>query len=906
LSRASRKRSQRSIDFAVLTPTAMEYDSMCAELTDGRSADDPSWPAMLGTIGPHRVAVFLSGKGQEPTAATMTLVAERYRPRWALLVGIAGGTRKLHRGDLIVANFVYSVDYGKLVEREFLRRPELDWSADPALSSRGSLLAEGVERPWISEIHVERPDGKPASVSKSVIGYVGSSDKVVDDLAYPMIVDGLRNATEIDVFEMEAAGAGIGARARNVGLLMIRGISDEPHHEGSNPGAGSDQRALWKRYASHIASVFARHLISSMPPRRRSAAGRKAARAESGEQSEKGDPHVLTRTLVQLQISTPIVPRDCYREAVRLIREGGSRVVLVRGLPDCGKTSALAFVVTELHGQFEHLMTFKCDRRAAIEPGYVLERLNGFLATLDLALPAEMLRFQSPELSRDQMLACIVDLDCLVVLDDAQYLPEGWAEKLLLALSLGPRVRVIASTDRGLPGVTADVITIPPLDDAEAGALISDFPQARVLSHSPAEMLARLQPAVRSNPAALRAVVAQLGDIELAVWPVSSAAVDEPQRAIEDILAALPSDARESLGVLLPLSGIRFGAVIEIDGIRERLLQCLLLLLERALVARGQGVYVVPTIVAAAFRNRYAEIADAAADFVIARCMEEFQELDGGRARTLAVGEILGAVASHCAELGRWSACARLASDEMLLTLHGVGLWKEYTLVLQAGIRAAEALAGKDRVRLACQLSRKLFEMRHRAEAQAVLDRLGPVEPGTEDEARLISHRALFRPRFEDQIADLRHSIELHETHGRTEEAAIGWKIIGNLHFGRNERDAARTSYNEAMKRFDERAGRHAIDIAERLARCDYQDDLLDQADARATQALKDCEPLHYYAGRRPLLMTLAFIAEKRDDDARALELAREASAEPFGDPFLAVLARSMVDRISRRQEGAR
>ena len=123
----------------IITPTAIEFTAMVRQLGTVRAITTAP-PVNAGRLGGARVIVALGGKGQELTASTVTRLDERFKPRYIILVGVAGGFAPLSKGDVLIASSVHDLDYGKVAARKFLRRPELDWTPDLGLLDRKSVV----------------------------------------------------------------------------------------------------------------------------------------------------------------------------------------------------------------------------------------------------------------------------------------------------------------------------------------------------------------------------------------------------------------------------------------------------------------------------------------------------------------------------------------------------------------------------------------------------------------------------------------------------------------------------------------------------------------------------------------------------------------------------------------------
>lgn len=262
----------QTADIAIVTPTAGEWQEMLKQISDLKKS--PNWPLPVchGRIGTHTVVCCATGKGQEETASAVTLLIERAKPRWLLLVGIAGGfpDQNVHRGDVVIAHVIHNFDYGKLVKGEFVRRPENDFNCDRSLLSWAEVAAIDSNTNWRTTVSLAQPESKSNHEIKVHSDcYIASSSKVVDDPNHDFYAKVKAAFPEIHAVEMEGTGAGASARLaqgeRAIGLSMIRGISDEP---GVPEAAGSNQRKLWRSYAAAAAAAFTRELLEQLPNRK--------------------------------------------------------------------------------------------------------------------------------------------------------------------------------------------------------------------------------------------------------------------------------------------------------------------------------------------------------------------------------------------------------------------------------------------------------------------------------------------------------------------------------------------------------------------------------------------------------------------------------------------------------------
>ena len=278
-------------DIAILTVIPEEYESVLASLNsygcqtihDSGSASATNlygWVVRALTDAQGRVYRIVVGivaqPGPERMASAVLATVTRYKPRYILLVGIAGGFPQdgLARGDVTISTVIYDYEYGK-VATDFQPRQDFTYQTDVALlTSAISLHAR--DKSWATRDQHIRPSGSQA-VPKLLAGSVASGSKIIDNAGNAFFVQVLKAWPRLLAVEMEGAGAASAietakAANANVGFLMVRGISDMPktgerqHEEGNKA-----ERDRWKKYAATTAANFTIHWISHgwpTPPRR--------------------------------------------------------------------------------------------------------------------------------------------------------------------------------------------------------------------------------------------------------------------------------------------------------------------------------------------------------------------------------------------------------------------------------------------------------------------------------------------------------------------------------------------------------------------------------------------------------------------------------------------------------------
>lgn len=260
------------VDFAVLTPLPEEW--VAAKRRLDNPIDVPgNYPTVQGTLGSYSVVICYPGDPANSVSADFTrYVANRWQPRWIVLLGVAGGFPELgvRVGDVVVASRIYGYDYGKISEGIFTRRDRFDQPTDVAwLAHLRVIEAEGDDSSshWSRHVGVRRPD-KSRTPSRLFIGPVASGDKVIDDPSHEFYAQAKVSLPDIYAIEMEGTGAAtvvnrLQAEGMAVSFFMIRGISDTPRQSGepTDGPRGREERDSWKPYAAAAAAALFEQLL---------------------------------------------------------------------------------------------------------------------------------------------------------------------------------------------------------------------------------------------------------------------------------------------------------------------------------------------------------------------------------------------------------------------------------------------------------------------------------------------------------------------------------------------------------------------------------------------------------------------------------------------------------------------
>ncbi|MDO8434209.1 MAG: tetratricopeptide repeat protein [Candidatus Binatus sp.] len=200
------------------------------------------------------IIVPLLGMGRIDAATATTDAIRKWKPRYVLLVGIAGGVLKngVHLGDLIVADQIVDYELQKLKESGPEIRPKTH-NVDPRLFGAARNL--GGSR-WQRTATRRPSSGAP----KRRMGPIASGDKVLADEAEVLRLCEL--IPKLVAIEMEAAGVATAAfqAASPPGVLVIRAISDL-----ADSRKDSADVRRWRTYACELAASYAVHLLKNGP-----------------------------------------------------------------------------------------------------------------------------------------------------------------------------------------------------------------------------------------------------------------------------------------------------------------------------------------------------------------------------------------------------------------------------------------------------------------------------------------------------------------------------------------------------------------------------------------------------------------------------------------------------------------
>lgn len=238
----------------ILTAFNLEYDAVRRRLIDPQvHLHDKGTLFEIGKLkgGNGRVALGLTGKGNNASAVLAERSMARFSPAAVVFVGVAGAlwdTTPL--GDVVVATHVYGYHGGTSQDDGFKARPRV-WEAPHGISQ----LASHIERlgDWADDM----PPGVPAP--KAHFGAIAAGE-VVHNSRISSEARLLReHYSDALAIEMEGAGVAQAGHLSGMPVAIVRGISDRA--DGTKK---TSEDGIWQPRAAANAAAFAIRLAQHL------------------------------------------------------------------------------------------------------------------------------------------------------------------------------------------------------------------------------------------------------------------------------------------------------------------------------------------------------------------------------------------------------------------------------------------------------------------------------------------------------------------------------------------------------------------------------------------------------------------------------------------------------------------
>jgi nucleoside phosphorylase len=250
------------IDFAIVTALTIERDAVLRRLEKVNRIEEPGDPyvyyrgelPIVGSSESYEIVVIrLLEPGNVNSGVETTELLKRWRPQYVLLAGIAGGfpEKHVHKGDVLIANYVYYYEPGKVRPVGEERRAR-QLACDRILWAKAKNY-EATE--WKGEVDVALPDGSESYyVPRALFGPIGCGELVIAD--EKKRTELLAECPQMLGVAMEAAGVAMAVANADVSFLEIRGVSDT---------ADATKDDAWHEYAANSAAAFTAGFLKSKP-----------------------------------------------------------------------------------------------------------------------------------------------------------------------------------------------------------------------------------------------------------------------------------------------------------------------------------------------------------------------------------------------------------------------------------------------------------------------------------------------------------------------------------------------------------------------------------------------------------------------------------------------------------------
>src|SRR5258708_8349583 len=149
----------------ILTALPVEYEAVRAYLKDTREKVHEGTIYELGRFQSGdqswEVAIAEIGMGSAGAASAAERAVAYFKPQLVLFVGVAGGLKDVQLGDVVAANKVYGLEYGKVEDTGFKTRPS-DYNSTHALDQRAPTLPR--LQHCLKRLPIPLPDPAPTAL----------------------------------------------------------------------------------------------------------------------------------------------------------------------------------------------------------------------------------------------------------------------------------------------------------------------------------------------------------------------------------------------------------------------------------------------------------------------------------------------------------------------------------------------------------------------------------------------------------------------------------------------------------------------------------------------------------------------------------------------------------------------
>ncbi len=239
------------MDLVILTPIEIEYRSIRLLLND---LEKKYKEGLLYEIGQfqgknhkYTIALRLTGSKNAKVALAAEKAVQHWRPEMVWLLGVAGGVKDVHIGDVVVGTKAYGYESGKETPEGFVARPEVYFYNGGLVEQARAIERAGA---WQKRF----PEAE--NVSKVIFGPIASGDKVIASIKSPIYHRLKKHYNDTIALEMESTGfASAMAAYSDIPAINIRGVSDLLENKTQSDSGGGQALAM-KNLAAFVAEFL--------------------------------------------------------------------------------------------------------------------------------------------------------------------------------------------------------------------------------------------------------------------------------------------------------------------------------------------------------------------------------------------------------------------------------------------------------------------------------------------------------------------------------------------------------------------------------------------------------------------------------------------------------------------------
>jgi len=231
------------VDIAIITAKAEEYKAVydlleSPQLWPGTAQEPRLYSWTQGIVRKrdddkvYRVVLAVTQEqGNVSAALAVEKTVRQFAPRYTVFVGIAGSLyKRVTHGDVVVANYVWGYEYGRIEETgAFQPRHLFTEATDTALKTSAATFDQ-VNPGWREAVGFK--PGQENAYPTVEFGGIASGEKVIESVTGEFAQAVLNADRDLTAVEMEAYGTAQAIRllreTRPIGLMVVRGISDMP------------------------------------------------------------------------------------------------------------------------------------------------------------------------------------------------------------------------------------------------------------------------------------------------------------------------------------------------------------------------------------------------------------------------------------------------------------------------------------------------------------------------------------------------------------------------------------------------------------------------------------------------------------------------------------------------------